>query len=471
MTRPTDVRCVGARAWLLPVQTRVPLKFGSEVLTSVTCLRVQVTVRNARGQQSSGWGEVPLSVQLVWPSALPYGDRYQALLDLSQRVTAAWVDLAERGHPLELWGEFERSRLPGLLAEANASRAGSEPIPWLAALLCCSACDLATHDAFGQLCGVSSWATLNDRYMTQDLQSLLADGDTADPQWRGRYPGEFLRARRCDRLVAWHLVGGLDPLSAVDLDGSEPRDGHPVLLEDWIARDGLKCLKVKLRGTDAAWDYGRLVQVGGVGLARGVRWLSADFNCTVTDPAYVTEILDRLLWDAPEVSAHLLYVEQPFPYELEQHAIDVRSVAARKPLFMDESAHDWRHVRLGRELGWSGVALKTCKTLSGALLSLSWAQQHGMTLMVQDLTNPALAQIPHVSLAAHARTIMGVETNSMQYYPEASAPEAAIHPGLYRRRNGEVDLSTVTGAGLGYRVREISRSLPEPAWEVGDVLS
>ncbi len=33
-----------------------------------------------------------------------------------------------------------------------------------------------------------------------------------------------------------------------------------------------------------------------------------------------------------------------------------------------------------------------------------------MTLMVQDLTNPMLAQVPHVLLAAHAGTIMGVET-------------------------------------------------------------
>ena len=59
-----------------------------------------------------------------------------------------------------------------------------------------------------------------------------------------------------------------------------------------------------------------------------------------------------------------------------------------------------------------------------------------MTLMVQDLTNPMLAQIPHVLLAAHAGTIMGVETNAMQFYPEASLPEAAVHPGLYTRRQG-----------------------------------
>jgi hypothetical protein len=147
--------------------------------------------------------------------------------------------------------------------------------------------------------------------------------------------------------------------------------------------------------------------------------------------------------------------------------IDVHSISAHKPLFMDESAHDWRFVRFGRQLGWTGAALKTCKTQTGALLSLCWAKAHGMTLMVQDLTNPMLAQIPHVQLAARVGTIMGVETNAMQFYPAASAAEAAVHPGLYRRRNGEIDLSTLRGPGFGYRVNEIRRELPAPAARFG----
>jgi hypothetical protein len=73
-----------------------------------------------------------------------------------------------------------------------------------------------------------------------------------------------------------------------------------------------------------------------------------------------------------------------------------------------------------------------------------------------------LAQVPHVLLAAHAGTIMGVETNAMQFYPDASLPEEAVHPGLYRRRNGAIDLSTVRGPGFGYRLDEIARELPAP---------
>jgi hypothetical protein len=60
----------------------------------------------------------------------------------------------------------------------------------------------------------------------------------------------------------WHLIGGLDPIEDAELNGNEPKDDYPVLLRDWIRRDGLRCLKIKLRGNDAAWDYARIVRVG-----------------------------------------------------------------------------------------------------------------------------------------------------------------------------------------------------------------
>jgi len=62
---------------------------------------------------------------------------------------------------------------------------------------------------------------------------------------------------------------------------------------------------------------------------------------------------------------------------------------------------------------------------------------------------------------------MGVETNAMQFYPEASRPEEAVHPGLYQRRAGSVDLATISGPGFGYRMQDIKRPLPEPEITTG----
>jgi L-alanine-DL-glutamate epimerase-like enolase superfamily enzyme len=465
MSKPTDVRPVAASLYFLPIRTRMPLKFGPEITTEVTCARVKLTVADRQGRTAVGWGETPLSVQWVWPSSLSYEARHGVLQAFCRRLVEACVGL-EPGHPLEVGVDLVERVLPDLWGRfRGASGSPGDAMPWLAALVCASPFDLALHDAFGNLHGIPTYTTYNADFLGRDLAGYLEPAAGADVVFEGRYPEDFLVRPRPDTLRAWHLVGGKDPLDPADLTGDEPDDGYPVLLRDWIRRDGLTCLKVKLTGTDPAWDYERLTRVGAIAVEERCDWLSADFNCTVQEPDYVNTILDRLRDEHPRVYGMLLYVEQPFPYDLEHHRIDVRSVAARKPLFMDESAHDWRLVRLGRDLGWTGVALKTCKTQTGALLALCWAKAHGMTLMVQDLTNPMLAQIPHVLLAAHAGTIMGVETNSMQFYPEASRPEAAVHPGLYRRREGCVDLSTIRGPGFGYRADEIARELPAPAAE------
>jgi L-alanine-DL-glutamate epimerase-like enolase superfamily enzyme len=460
----TDIHPVSVDLYFLPVTTRVPLKFGPETLTSVICARVCMTVVDGKGHRAQGWGETPLSVQWVWPSSIGYQERCDAMLEMCRRLAQSWALFRGKGHPIEVGHDFTRSVLTDQLKDFNKKRrAGKEPMPWLAALVCCSPFDIALHDAYGQLLGVPVYETYNAKYMNVDLSYFLKPAPDTKVSFAGKYPADFFRLPRPQRMPAWHLVGGKDLVDASELTGEEPKDGYPVLLADWIDRDGLKCLKVKLRGTDAAWDYDRLVKVGQIALKHNVLWLTSDFNSTVTNPAYVNELLDKLVFEHPRIYQMMLYVEQPFPYDLEANQIDVHSVSARKPLFMDESAHDWKLIRLGRQLGWSGVALKTCKTQTGALLSLCWAKAHGMTLMVQDLTNPMLAQIPHCLLAAYAGTIMGVETNAMQFYPAASAPEEAVHPGLYRRRNGEVDLSTIRGPGFGYRLDEIKRQLPDKA--------
>jgi len=468
MAKPTDVRPVAVSLHFLPVTTRVPLKFGPETCTAVTCARVRMTVTDASGRTAEGWGETPLNVQWVWVSDLTYAERREALKRFCVTLAEAWAGFDQAGHPMEVGHDFQQQVLPGLLARMNQERgAEAEPMPWLAALVCCSPFDIALHDAYGVLHGRPAYQTYGPEYMGRDLASYLTPTAGSQVSFEGKYPQDYLVFPRPDRLAAWHLIGGLDRLDESQLDGMEPEDDYPVLLRDWIARDGLKCLKVKLRGNDAAWDYQRLEAVGQIAVEMGVDWLTSDFNCTVRHPDYVNTILDRLVEEHPRIYGMILYVEQPFPYDLETNRIDVHSVSARKPLFMDESAHDWRLVKLGYALGWTGVALKTCKTQTGALLSLCWAKAHGMTLMVQDLTNPMLAMIPHALLAAHAGTIMGVETNASQFYPEASGPEAVVHPGLYRRREGQVDLSTVSGPGFGYRLAEIDRELPAPSAEYG----
>ena len=116
-------------------------------------------------------------------------------------------------------------------------------------------------------------------------------GDNASQLLAGRYLDEFIESSPPTELPVWHLVGGLDPITPDELTPQHPVDEYPVLLEEWIKTDGLECLKIKLRGNDADWDFGRLVDVGRIGMPLGVKHLSADFNCMVQDVDYVNHCL------------------------------------------------------------------------------------------------------------------------------------------------------------------------------------
>ena len=421
----------------IPVKMRLPLKFGAETIESIQIAHVELSAYGAEGI-----GETPLSVGWSWPSKLSFGFRERVMLDFC-RLLAEEYHPDESGDPVSAGYDFLTGKLPGLLERFNRDR--QTEMPHLAALICLSAFDIALHDAFAKSRKLPAFQTYNGRFMKHDLAWFFGDDAFAD-----KYPQDYFVADPPKKLPVWHLVGGKDLLLESERTGTEPEDGYPVSLEKWIERDGLTCLKIKLTGRDAEWDYARMVNVGRIALRYGCEALSPDFNCMVLEPGYVNTILDRLKAEEPAVYDLVLYVEQPFPYDLEANRIDVHSCSARKPLFMDESAHDWKFVRMGHELGWNGVALKVCKTMTGALLSACWAKEHGMQLMVQDLTNPMLATIPHVLLAAYVGTIKGVECNAPQFYPQASLENEKQHPGLYERRNGVVDLSSISGNGFGY---------------------
>ena len=125
-------------------------------------------------------------------------------------------------------------------------------------------------------------------------------------------------------------------------------------------------------------------------------------------------------------------------------------------MLIDESLSSVEDFQLAMELGWSGIALKSCKCLSSDLLFVPMAELAHIPYAVQDLTNPSLALLESVGLAARTHTILGVEANSRQFFPAANAIEADVHRDLYRVRNGVARTDTLAGTGLGMQVGKMA---------------
>jgi len=159
-----DIVPVSVGLYFIPVETRIPLKFGPETTTAVVCARVRMTVANRQGQKAQGWGETPLSVQWTWPGSLTYQERCDTLQQFCRMLAEAWALFGRHGHPMELGNEFIETVLSGLLAEINEQRGPqAEPMPHLAALVCCSAFDVALHDAYAKLLDRDVYSIYNRR--------------------------------------------------------------------------------------------------------------------------------------------------------------------------------------------------------------------------------------------------------------------------------------------------------------------
>lgn len=458
----TDISLKSAELYYLTVSTRIPLRFGTEAVKEIECLRVKVLVENRSGSRDEGWGEVPLNVQWIWPDTISPVDRTQTMKEFAAKLAADLIAWKIEGHALDIGWLVLGEYLEYTRREFNADREGSPSLPSRAAVAVFSAFDIAIHDAYGRVNGAPTYAAYRGEFFNHSLSYYMASPHIEAVRFEGLYPADFFRIKPRRLLKVWHLVGGDDPLTEDDLDEKSPEDGYPVLLGDWIRRDGLNCLKVKLFGGSLEEDLARITEVGRIALSERVSWLSVDFNCTVGNLEYMVEFLDRLRRDFPQIYAMLLFVEQPFPASSVESEMNVAEASALKPLFLDEALTHWDVIPRAKRLGWSGAALKTCKTQTAAVLSGCVARVYGMALMVMDLTNPMIAALAHAALAAHTPTLMGFESNAPQYYPAASLPEEGIHPGIFRRRRGEVDVATLSGNGMGYRIPEIRRELPEP---------
>ncbi|MBI1299740.1 hypothetical protein GC175_32850 [bacterium] len=455
----SDIRVVEVETHKVVTRCRTPLKFGAVVVDELPIGYARVTVENRSGRRAVGWGAMFLMDLWAWPiSTASHTAKNQVMCDLFDAYGQLLTEYTSFGHPIEIFKTTE-PELQRLNRQICARLTPGEEMPYLGALICASPLDHAIHDAFGHVNGIDSYLGYGPDFMSFDLARYLGN------DYRGVYPSQFLRQHYAPVVPIFHLVGGLDLLTRAEVGADLPQDDVPNSLDDWIVRDGVFCLKIKLRGRDLAWDLDRTLAVSRIyHQVRAAQrpdlparpYLTADTNEQCESPAYMVEYLEKLRQTAPQVYDEILYIEQPTERDLTRNRWDMHPIAQHKPVLIDESLTTVDDFRLAQELGWSGIALKSCKCLSSDLLFIPMAEMARIPYAIQDLTNPSLALIQSIGLAARSHPILGVEANSRQFFPAANETVAAIHPQLCRVENGVVRTTSLSGSGLGLRVDEMS---------------
>jgi len=446
----TDIRIVESTFECEDFHYRTPIKFGGVALDKATVLNAKVTVELRSGKTATGFGSMPLSNVWSFPTKnLTYDQTLNAMKEL---VTVFWEtveECTEFGHPIDLGHILEPQFLTHLKPVGEELKLG-EPIPVLAGLVAASPFDAAIHDAYGKVLGLNCFHTYGPEFLTHDLGHYLGKefaGETLEP---------YVLKEPKARMPLYHLVGALDPLAPADVK-KPVGDGIPEHLGDWILRDGLTHLKVKLNGDDLLWDVDRVVTVNIVAEEaqhkRGVHewWYSLDFNERCKDVAYLLSFLQHLSEKAPLAFDRVQYIEQPTARDLQANRQNVMHEAAKlKPVVIDESLVDLESLQLAREMGYTGVAFKACKGQSQTLLLAAAAQKYGLFRCVQDLTCVGPSLIHSASIAAHIPGVAAIESNGRQYCPRANEGWDDRFPGVFTIKDGTMNTAILNGVGLGF---------------------
>ena len=452
--KPTDIRIDEVVHGYEDYMYRAPYKFGGRVVDRVTLLNVHCRVTTRNGQTAWGFASMTMGNMWAFPSAtLSYDTTLEAMKALAWRIARLAGDCREIGHPLDIAHVFEPECLKAA-ADVSAERKLTEPIPKLCTLVVASPFDAAVHDAFGKVHRRNVYDTYGPDLLTHDVSRYLG------PEFRGARLDQVLLSKRRERIPVFHSVGGLDPLETKDVE-NPVRDGLPETLPEWIRRDGLVRIKIKLQGDDLSWDAERTLAIDRIAsalrLARARSGQAAaemayclDFNERCPNVEYVLECLGRIRAASPEGFERILYVEQPTARNLEANRQNVMHEASRlRPVVIDESLTDLESLVLAREMGYTGVALKACKGQSQTVLMAAAAQKYKMFLCVQDLTCPGASLIHSVGIAARIPSVAGIEANARQYVPAANEPWRHRFPGIFTITDGYIRTADIGGPGLG----------------------
>jgi L-alanine-DL-glutamate epimerase-like enolase superfamily enzyme len=477
---PIRIKVVSTAAGIKNAYTRMPFRFGVITMRAAPMLTFAVEVEAGGGRRATGYAADFLAFR--WFDKRPEKSLAENCADLLRTVevaTAQYFEAAREGFasPFDLW----RATYPEIERAALA-----EGFNRLGASFGASMLERAVIDATGRLSAQTLFELVEGDALGIELGAI-------SPELRGRRLGEVLPARPLERLHVRHTVGLVDPITAADV-AAPVADGLPETLEDYLDRDGIRHLKVKVAG-NLADDIARLERIAAV-LERRTRpfRISLDGNEQYRSLDDFVALIEQIR-ASPKLRRlyeQIMFIEQPLDRAVAMDpAIEpaLRALSRTKPVIIDE-ADGW--VGAFKEailLGYRGTSHKNCKGVYKSLHNLALAAAHNervgraeLFLSAEDLSNLPVVPL-HADLAAVALLgIDHVERNGHHYFRglghlSEGEKTAALkaHPDLYERREGEVFLKITGGMlacaslqvpGMGFATSpELSATTPVRDWK------
>jgi L-alanine-DL-glutamate epimerase-like enolase superfamily enzyme len=437
---------------------RMPFKFGNVTIDSQTALHVAMDVELADGRQARGWAADMLAPR--WFDKDPNKTVAEGIRNLVEGayVAAEAYRAGGRQSVFALWrAGYEAGRAWGLVQEVDpllASNGG--------ALM-----ERALIDGLGVALDQPYFSLLQDNVLALDLAQI-------HPELAGVELSDVLPSAPLRSLHIRHTVGLVDPIRTADIaDDDRLHDGLPQSLQEYITEQGVRYLKVKIGGDPVA-DFERLRQIADL-LGEGSfdYHISLDGNEQYNDAGDLSVLLERLEERLPVFYGRILYIEQPLDRSISLDAglaRDIRAIAAKRPMLIDESDETLETFREALDLGYTGVSSKSCKGLIKALANYALVGQlndagRDCFITAEDLTTVPVVALQQDLVHVAALGIPHLERNGHHYIrglDHLSASERSVclerHADLYRAegnsgfldiREGQIEVGSLQGAGLG----------------------
>ena len=231
----------------------------------------------------------------------------------------------------------------------------------------------------------------------------------------------------------------------------------PETLEDYLAEDGLRYLKIKVSG-DLEQDLDWLGRIASLLYREDRRFgISLDGNEQYRQIERFSALVAKLA-EEPALQPlyrDILFIEQPLERGVALDpaiAPELKRLSAVKPVIIDEADGWVSAFREAAALGYRGTSHKNCKGVYKSLHNLAWARSHNARVGRDELFMSAedLSNLPVVALQADLASVamLGighVERNGHHYFRglghlSEAEKQAALeqHPDLYERRGNEV---------------------------------